>query len=75
MGWYMGLLELIGTLSLIVLLNLYLFEKWFGPTWPGLSKPVILLHVFRDWLVYMLLFTGLVTLLEGILKLACSHSC
>ncbi len=40
-----------------------------NPIWPGLSKPVTLVHVFRDWLLYMALSIGLLILLQGTLRL------
>jgi len=74
-GAYMVWLGLVGIMSFVILICLYVFEQSSKPIWPGLSKPVTLVHVFRDWLLYMALFVGLLILLEGTLRLACSISC
>ncbi len=74
-GSYMEWLGLVGIMSFVILICVYVFEKSSNPIWPGLSKPVTLLHVFQDWLLYMVLFVGLLILLEGSLRLACSISC
>ena len=74
-GAYMEWLSLVGIMSLIILIGVYVFEKLSSPIWPGVSKPVPLVHIFRDWLLYMALFVGLLILLEGTLRLACSISC
>jgi hypothetical protein len=52
------MLALVGTLSLIVLLGVYISENWFSPTYQGLSKPISFIEVPRDWLLYMLLFSA-----------------
>lgn len=74
-GVYMDWLGLVVVMSLVILVCVYVFEKSSKPIWPGLSKPLTLIHVFRDWLLYMALFIGLLIILEGTLKLACSISC
>lgn len=74
-GAYMEWLSLVGIMSSAILICVYVFEKSSKPIWPGLSKPVTLLHVFRDWLLYMALFVGLLIVLKGSLRLACSISC
>ena len=74
-GAYMELLRPIGVFSVIILLSLYLFEKLSGHTWPGVSPPVTLVDILRDWLVYMTLFIGLVMILQRVLTLACSVGC
>lgn len=71
----MRMLALVGTLSLIVLLGVYISENWFSPTWQGLSKPISLIEVLREWLLYMLLFSGLTALLDKALHLACWTIC
>jgi hypothetical protein len=68
-------LGLVGIMSLVILIGVYVFEKSSSPIWPGLSKRFTLVHVLRDWLLYMALFIGLLILLEGTLRLACSMSC
>lgn len=68
-------LGIFGILALTVLLVAYAFERCFGTTWPGLHQPFTLRRLVRDWLLYMLLFAGLGTLLERVLRFACSVSC
>ena len=74
-GADMEWLALVAMMSIIILICVYVFEKLWSPVWPGLSKPVTLVHIFRDWLFYMALFVGLSVLLEGTFRLACSISC
>lgn len=74
-GGYMDWLGLVGIMSLVILVCVYVSEKSSNPIWPGLSKPVPLVHIVRDWLLYVALFVGLLILLEGSLRLACSISC
>jgi hypothetical protein len=69
------MLALVGTLSLIVLLGVYISENWFSPTWKGGSKPISFIEVLRDWLLYMLLFSGLTVLLDEALHFACWTVC
>ena len=72
---YMELLGPIGVFSVIILLSLYVFETLSGHTWSGVSPPVPLVDILRDWLVYMTLFIGLVMILQRVLTLACSVGC
>lgn len=74
-GTYMEWLGLVGIMSLVILICVYVFEKSSSPIWPGLSKRFTLVHLFRDWMAYMALFIGLLILLEGTLRLACSIGC
>lgn len=71
----MGMLGLIGGLSLMVLVMVYISEKWFSSTWQGLSRPISLVEMLREWLIYMLLFGGLTVLLETVLDSACRTVC
>ena len=64
-----------GIVALSVLLVAYVFERCFGTPWPGLHGPFTLGQLVREWLLYMLLFAGLGTLLERLLQLACSVGC
>jgi len=68
-------LGIFGLLALTVLLVAYAYERWFGTTWPGLHQPFTLRRLVRDWLLYMLLFAGLGTVLGRALRFACSVSC
>ncbi|MCE3223147.1 MAG: hypothetical protein K0S58_1327 [Nitrospira sp.] len=74
-GTYMEWLGLVGIISLVILMCVYVFEKSSNQIWPGLTKPIFLIHIFRDWMAYMALFIGLLILLEGTLRLACSIGC
>ena len=74
-GAYMELLGPIGVFSVIILLSLYVFETLSGHTWSGVSPPVSLVDILRDWLVYMALFIGLVMILQRVLTFACSVGC
>lgn len=69
------LFEIFGIVALSALLLAYAFERWVGTTWPGLHGPFTLRQLVCDWLLYMLLFAGLGTMLERVLKFACSVSC
>ena len=71
----MDWLGLVGIMSLVILIGVYVFEKSSNPIWPGLRKPLTIIHVLRDCLLYMALFIGLLIVLEGTLRLACSISC
>jgi hypothetical protein len=71
----MRIFGLVATLSLIVLLGVYVSEHWLSPTWQGLSKPTSLVQVLREWLIYMLVFSGLAALLDEILRFACRTVC
>ena len=72
----MRLFGLIALLSLVILLGGYIGENWFGSNkWSGYSKPMTLSEMFRDWLIFMLLFSGLATLLDTALRLACRTVC
>ena len=75
MGTSMDWLGLFGILAVVILICVYFFEKALKPLWPGLSKPPTFAHILREWLLYMTLFIGLLALLEGMLRLACSVSC
>lgn len=75
MGHFLELYGTIGIVALSVLLVAYAFERWGGRTWPGLHRPFTLRQLLGEWLLYMLLFAGLGTLLEQLLKFACSISC
>ncbi len=75
-GWsHIGIWKLIGSLSLIVLIMLYISDRCFSLRWQGLSKPISLLEVLREWLIYMLLFGGLIILLQKVLDSACWTVC
>ena len=65
----------IGIMALTVLFGAYLLEKWFPTTWPGFHHRFTLRQLVRDWLLYMLLFAGLGTVLERVLTFACAVSC
>ena len=69
-GAYMELLGPIGVFSVIILLSLYVFETLSGHTWSGVSPPVPLVDILRDWLVYMALFIGLDMILSDPVALA-----
>lgn len=69
------LLWIFGIVALTVLLVAYIFERCYGATWSGLHRPFTLRQLVREWLLYMVLFAGLGTLLERVLKLACSVGC
>jgi hypothetical protein len=71
----MSMLGLVATLSLIVLLGVYISENWVSPTWQGLSKPISLVEVLREWLIYMVVFSGLAALLDEVLRFACWTVC
>lgn len=75
MGALRELLGLFGILALSLLLATYVLERWLGRTWPGFHRPFTLKQLTREWLLYMLLFAGLGTLLERMLTFACSVSC
>ena len=75
MGAGLELLGIFGIVALSVLLVAYIFENCFGTTWAGLHGPFTLRQLVREWVLYMLLFAGLGTLLERMLKLACSVGC
>ena len=75
MGAGLELLWIFGIVALSVLLVAYIFESCFGTTWAGLHGPFTLRQLVREWVLYMLLFAGLGTLLERMLKLACSVGC
>ncbi len=76
MAWdHVSIIWQIGGLSLMILLAVYISEKVFRPTWPGLSKPITLTDVLRDWLLYMVMFISLTVLLEKIVSLACWTIC
>lgn len=69
------LFEIFGIVALSALLLAYAFERWVGTTSPGLHGPFTLRQLVCDWLLYMLIFAGLGTMLERVLKFACSVSC
>ncbi len=71
----MKLFGLIALLSLVILLGGYIAENWFSSKWSAYSKPMTLGEMFRDWLVFMLLFSGLEALLNQALRLACRTVC
>ena len=50
-------------------------RKLVQPNVATLRKPISLLEVFRDWLMYMLLFSGLTALLDEALRFACWTIC
>lgn len=64
-----------GIVALSALLVPYVCVRCFGTPWPGLHGPFTLGQLVREWFLYKLLFAGLGTLLERVLKLACSISC
>ena len=66
-------LGLFGVMSLAILICAYVFERVSRQIWPGLRQPFTLLYVFRDWAVYMALFLGLLSVLDGSLRYACSN--
>jgi hypothetical protein len=66
---------IIASLSFIILALYYISDNWFGGVQRRLSKPVSLLQVLGEWLVFMLLFSGLTVLLETILDSACWTVC
>lgn len=69
------LLGLIATLTFIVLVGIYVSEQWHNPTWGDLRKPMSLGEVFREWLIFVMLFGGLSAVLHGALRLACWTVC
>ena len=72
----MKLFGLIALLSLVILLGGYIGENWFSSNrWSGSSKPMTLGEMLRDWLIFMLLFSGLEALLNQALRLACRTVC
>ena len=71
----MKLFGLIALLSLVILLGGYIAENWFSSELVRISKPMTLSEVLRDWLIFMLLFGGLATLLDPALRLACRTVC
>ncbi|MBA5875567.1 MAG: hypothetical protein GDA66_13590 [Nitrospira sp. CR1.2] len=75
MDTLLDVLGIFGLLALTVLLVAYAYERWFGTTWPWLHQPLTLRQLVCDWLLYMLLFAGLGTVLERALRFACSISC
>ena len=66
---------LIRGLSLMILMVLYIADRWVSATWQGLIEPVSLSEVLREWLLYTLLFGSVTVLLQKILDLACSTVC
>jgi hypothetical protein len=68
----MKLFGLIALLSLVILVGGYIAENWFSSE---LRKPMTLSEVFRDWLIFMLLFSSLAALLNQALGLACRTVC
>jgi hypothetical protein len=71
----MKLFELIALLSLVILLGGYIGENWFSSKWSAYSKPMTLGELLRDWVIFMLLFSGLEVLLNQALRLACRTVC
>lgn len=69
------LLGLIATLTFIIFVGLYLSEQWFKPARDGMKKPISLGEVFREWVMYVVLFGGLSALLHIALGLACWTAC
>jgi hypothetical protein len=67
----MGMWGLVGSLSFVILIVHYISDTWSRPAWRGLSKPVPLIQVLGEWVVFMLLFSGLTVLLEKTLDSAC----
>jgi hypothetical protein len=71
----MGMWRLIGSLSPMVLVMVYISEKWFRSTWQGFTQASSLREVLREWILYMLLFSSLTVLLEIVLDSACWTVC
>jgi hypothetical protein len=70
-----GWIGFIGSMALSVLVVLYISESWFRTRWEGLSKPISLLEVAREWIVFMLVFGGLTVSLQKMLDSACWKLC
>jgi hypothetical protein len=68
------LLGLIATLTFIVLVGIYVSELHHNSTW-DLRKPMSLGELFREWIIFVVLFGGLSALLHGALLLACWTVC
>ncbi len=65
---YIEMLGLVGAISLTVLLGVYLSENWFSPARHPVGEPITFLQTLLEWLAYMLLYSGLTALLDGILR-------
>ena len=57
MGFW-TLLALIATLTLIVLVGKYLADKRHEPAWDGLTKPMSVSELVREWIIFVGLFGG-----------------
>jgi hypothetical protein len=74
MEWmmYIKVLSVVGVLSLFVQVGLYISENWLSPSWRAINKPVTFTELVKEWLIYITLFSGLATLLDELMNLACS---
>lgn len=69
------LLAMIATLTLIVLVSIYVSEQRHNPTWGDLRKPMSLVELFQEWIIFVVMFGGLSAFLHGALRLACRSVC
>ena len=68
-GDFLFLCGIVGAISLMVLLGLHVAEIRVGPPGRHGSSPSTLRQTLLEWLAYMLLYSSLAALLEGILHL------
>lgn len=51
----------------------FVWDNRVDKSWHGLTKPITLMEVFRDWFLYVVTLTVLSLLLRGVFCLACSY--
>lgn len=72
---FWSLLGLIANLTFIVLVGVYVSEQRHNPAWGDLRKPMSVRELFREWIIFVMVFSGLSALLYGALRLACWTVC
>lgn len=72
---FWSLLGPIATLTFIVLFGGYVGEQRHNPARGDLRKPMSVRELFREWIIFVVLFGGFSALLHGALRLACWTVC
>lgn len=70
---YGTMIVIVSVITLVILLLLFVRDNYWNKAWGQVAKPVTLQEVFRDWIVYALMFSSLSLVLRALLCVVCSH--
>jgi hypothetical protein len=67
------MMVVVSLIMLAIQCVVFAWDNWGDKSWHGLTRPIRLTEVFRDWIAYVVMFTLLSVLLRSVFCLACSY--